>query len=147
MTEPLFSPSRCACGCGSLTVLRGNRFLHGHNRRFLSAPIALLVNRNGGYCECGCGTLAPIARQSQTARGNVRGLAMRFAPSHSSRVRTASPLPIFVDETDVDWGVGSRGFTDDPDLLHTFRSELARRRGQFEFATPRHSLADRVGAV
>lgn len=47
----------------------------------------------------------------------------------------------------LQWGVGSRGFTDDPDLLHTFRSELARRRGQFEFATPRHSLADRVGAA
>jgi len=47
----------------------------------------------------------------------------------------------------LQWGVGSRGFTDDPDLLHTFRSELGRRRGQFEFATPRHSLADRVGAV
>jgi len=47
----------------------------------------------------------------------------------------------------LQWGVGARGFTDDPDMLHTFRSELARRRGQFEFATPSHSLADRVGAV
>jgi len=35
----------------------------------------------------------------------------------------------------LQWGVGPRGFTDDPDLLHTFRSELARRRGQFEFAS------------
>jgi len=102
VTKPLFSPSQCACGCGSLTVRRGTRFLHGHNRRSLSAPIALVVNRNGGYCECGCGTLAPIARQSHTARGNVRGLAMRFAPAHSSRVRATPPLPIFVDETDVD---------------------------------------------
>lgn len=39
-------------------------------------------NTNGGYCECGCGELAPIATESHRARGHVGGEPMRFRPGH-----------------------------------------------------------------
>lgn len=37
-------------------------------------------------CECGCGLRTPIAKQSNTKRGYVRGQPMRFAFGHHARV-------------------------------------------------------------
>lgn len=92
----------CECGCGEALQKRGRRFLHGHNRRCLSEPLPTIVNRNNGFCECGCGAKAPIARQSSTKDGVVRGLAMRFIPSHSSRVKQIPFDTVSVDEVDSD---------------------------------------------
>jgi hypothetical protein len=35
-----------------------------------------------GYCECGCGGLAPIAQRSDPRRGHVRGKPHRFIAGH-----------------------------------------------------------------
>lgn len=35
-----------------------------------------------GLCECGCGRPAPIAKQTRTAKGQVRGKPMRFIRGH-----------------------------------------------------------------
>lgn len=41
-------------------------------------------------CECGCGSLAPIAKLTNVKRGNVKGQPVRFVYGHSSRVNTLS---------------------------------------------------------
>lgn len=38
-----------------------------------------------GYCECGCGELAPIARQTDRATGYVRGKPKRYIYGHMWR--------------------------------------------------------------
>ncbi len=38
-----------------------------------------------GYCHCGCGDLAPIAKSTHRARGYVAGQPVRFRPGHNSR--------------------------------------------------------------
>lgn len=38
-------------------------------------------------CECGCGNVAPIARQTDTRKGCLKGAALRFIQGHSSRLR------------------------------------------------------------
>ena len=35
-----------------------------------------------GLCECGCGDVAPIAKQSLTRRGHIRGESVRFIQGH-----------------------------------------------------------------
>lgn len=39
-----------------------------------------------GMCQCGCGKPAPIAKQSNTKRGHVRGLPIRFITHHHLKV-------------------------------------------------------------
>lgn len=36
-------------------------------------------------CECGCGTVAPIATQTDARAGHVRGQPMRFVRGHAAR--------------------------------------------------------------
>ena len=36
-----------------------------------------------GMCECGCGNHAPLARQTDTARGYVKGAPVRFIYGHN----------------------------------------------------------------
>lgn len=43
------------------------------------------MNNKGGYCECGCGELAPIAKYSHAARGWVKGQPKRFINGHWAR--------------------------------------------------------------
>lgn len=43
------------------------------------------------HCECGCGLAAPIARQSDTAKGWVRGQPLRFRRGHRGKL-DARPL-------------------------------------------------------
>lgn len=38
-----------------------------------------------GFCHCGCGGEAPIARQNHTVRGWVKGRPMRFIRGHGTR--------------------------------------------------------------
>ena len=42
-----------------------------------------------GYCQCGCGGLAPIAKQSDTRKGWIRGQPVRFIAMHHHRIRAA----------------------------------------------------------
>ena len=46
--------------------------------------LANMVNLYG-LCECGCGGFAPIARQTETARGAVKGHPIRFINGHNNR--------------------------------------------------------------
>jgi hypothetical protein len=38
-----------------------------------------------GYCECGCGGLAPLAQRSDPRRGHVKGKPHRFIAGHQRR--------------------------------------------------------------
>ena len=38
-----------------------------------------------GYCQCGCGKLAPIARQSEKSRGYIKGEPHKFLPGHNHK--------------------------------------------------------------
>lgn len=38
-----------------------------------------------GFCQCGCGGLAPIARQNHTKKNWVKGQPLRFLPGHNLR--------------------------------------------------------------
>jgi hypothetical protein len=38
-----------------------------------------------GYCHCGCGQLAPIAKLTNSKRGHIKGQPVRFLPSHHRR--------------------------------------------------------------
>jgi hypothetical protein len=40
-----------------------------------------------GECQCGCGGEAPIAKQSLTAKGWIRGEPKRFIPGHARKKR------------------------------------------------------------
>ncbi len=38
-----------------------------------------------GLCRCGCGGKAPIARQSRSKRGNIKGESMQFIAKHQPK--------------------------------------------------------------
>ena len=38
-----------------------------------------------GYCECGCGQLAPLAQKTNAAKGWVKGQPLRFVHGHNRR--------------------------------------------------------------
>lgn len=40
------------------------------------------------YCQCGCGQLAPIAKQTNPKRGRVKGQPFRFVQGHGRRLCT-----------------------------------------------------------
>ena len=42
-----------------------------------------------GLCLCGCGGSAPLAKQSESRRGNVRGLPIRFIQGHQHKTEPA----------------------------------------------------------
>jgi hypothetical protein len=48
-----------------------------------------------GYCKCGCGQLAPLASQTYTKRGWVKGEPVRFIRGHANRIDNfvAAPNP------------------------------------------------------
>lgn len=95
----------CECGCGSETSIseynnamrgwkRGKHkpFIKGHYMRN-SFPIGdwFIPNKNNGYCECGCGELAPIAKASSKIHKRIKGHALRFISGHNSRTKESSP--------------------------------------------------------
>ena len=45
------------------------------------------MNTTGGYCECGCGGLAPISKMNSTARGYLKGKPRRFIQNHGARFK------------------------------------------------------------
>lgn len=48
-----------------------------------------------GYCQCGCGQLAPIAARTQTRTGVIKGKPVRFIPNHHRR---KSPLEYVIED-------------------------------------------------
>lgn len=46
-----------------------------------------------GYCHCGCGELAPLAKETRPNRGIYRGEPYRFARQHQLRGRTGDRHP------------------------------------------------------
>lgn len=55
-----------------------------------------------GYCHCGCGQLAPVAKRSDYRRGHVKGAPIKFIRGHNP---TPKSRPAFVEP---DLGRGSR---------------------------------------
>lgn len=49
-----------------------------------------------GLCQCGCGGLAPVSRQGDSARGFVKDKPLRFIKGHE---HLTSPVPYVVDES------------------------------------------------
>src|SRR3954466_3322641 len=48
--------------------------------------LAALPLSKSMFCECGCGQKTPLARQSDTNRGWVRGKPIRFVNGHNKRL-------------------------------------------------------------
>lgn len=42
-------------------------------------------NLDNGFCMCGCGELAPVAKRTQTSKGWFKGESIRFIPGHHNR--------------------------------------------------------------
>lgn len=45
-----------------------------------------------GYCQCGCGELAPIARQTRSERGQIAGQPTNYCRGHNNRGRSPYDL-------------------------------------------------------
>ena len=43
------------------------------------------MKANEGFCECGCGRPAPIAKMTSKGKGHVKGQPMRFIYKHRGR--------------------------------------------------------------
>lgn len=103
----------CGCGCGQpvpiatfnnknrgITKGQPMRFARGHNGRVWprKPELDLTPSPEKGLCECGCGQPAPIAAQTNTKLGYVRGQAQRFIRGHGNRGR---PSPRRLPEIDL----------------------------------------------
>lgn len=53
-----------------------------------------------GFCQCGCGNLAPISKRSYFAKGYVKGLSRRFILGHHRRL---SPVEYIIDPSNNCW--------------------------------------------
>jgi hypothetical protein len=65
---------------------------------------------NVGLCECGCGQLAPIAKQSEKRRGYVKGKPMRFICGHSGHNRPNSKYHRFSSAEASKGGSNKKGY-------------------------------------
>lgn len=86
----------CFCLCGGKTTLASGtdrpsfqfkgeprRFINGHAMRGTDGSYGGPgPNRNGGYCECGCGQHTKLARASNKSNGNVNGKPVRYVAGH-----------------------------------------------------------------
>ena len=48
---------------------------------------------NNGYCQCGCGELAPLAKKTDKRHGHVKGQPVRFIGNHNRRLLTGDKNP------------------------------------------------------
>ena len=55
------------------------------------------------FCECGCGGVAPIARQSETKRGYVKGRPHRFIGGHNWRRQPRDVPGVYKQRYTPDW--------------------------------------------
>jgi|GEM_PF-982459 len=86
---------KCLCGCGGAVAIADRtdptkgtrfgcyvRFLRGHDK-WKKRPTD--ISDRSGICACGCGEKTPIATRS--ARGNVKGLPMKYVDHcHAQRL-------------------------------------------------------------
>lgn len=95
------SPKLCDCGCGkavpiatytirSKGIVKGEpvRFANGHtarNRKARERDAAYEVANKDGFCMCGCGEVAPIAKTTKLERGQIAGKPLNFINGHNSR--------------------------------------------------------------
>ena len=94
----------CECGCGERAPIAKKtyvavgqvmgqpvRFIYGHFRR-MATQAAIKEHKSRwqrqapgipyGFCQCGCGASAPIASQSNTRNGWIKGQPVRFVRGH-----------------------------------------------------------------
>lgn len=109
----------CECGCGQPTKIAArtdrtkgkvkgqpNRCLPGHSPARSTVPPPIPASAERHLCECGCGEPAPIAKQTDSRLGYVRGGPKRFLPGHQSRNNFPSPEERFwshVQKTESCW--------------------------------------------
>src|SRR3972149_4903875 len=87
----------CECGCGEATNLLNPvaRFVAGHHlrtpshrdllrRRKRAALLSKIGPLGNGFCACGCGKTAPIARFTDSRKGWASGEPKRFINGHNS---------------------------------------------------------------
>lgn len=55
-------------------------------RGWLLNPGGDAVSDKPGYCQCGCGRIAPIAKMTRAAFGHVQGQPTRYCVGHGSRM-------------------------------------------------------------
>lgn len=91
----------CQCGCGQRTAIAAeNRkdrgyvkgrplaWIKGHcSRRRIVNPGPIVEPNRSGLCLCGCGQKAPIARQTDTRRGILKGHHFPYLPNHHPHSR------------------------------------------------------------
>jgi hypothetical protein len=65
---------------------------------------------NKGYCHCGCGLPAPIAKKTATKHGHVKGEPIRYINGHYQRSTRLSPVDYIIDD-ETDCWVWQRGLT------------------------------------
>jgi hypothetical protein len=56
-----------------------------------------------GYCHCGCGELAPIAKRTATRYRHAKGEPVRYINGHYQRSTRLSPVDYLVDEDSGCW--------------------------------------------
>lgn len=80
-----------------------------------------------GFCRCGCGELAPIAKQTITARGWVKGQPVKYVRGHSMKGRKLGP-----------YGAGRRAnISTGIKKRHAEEPDLARRMSEQRKGIPR----------
>lgn len=86
-----------------------------------------------GYCHCGCGHKAPIAKRTYSHRGVRAGDPFRFIAGHASRVRYSERFwdKVDIGEPDACWEWNASRFANGYGHFHKSVSE-------------RHALAHRV---
>jgi len=63
-----------------------------------------------GYCHCGCGLPAPLAKKTAKKYGHVKGESVRYINGHYQRSTRLSPVDYIVDD-ETDCWVWQRGKT------------------------------------
>lgn len=81
-------------GIAMITQFKNNiALLHGDNSKKLSWPrgAGFFIGDNMeipyGYCHCGCGQKTSIAKQSNTKRGHIKNLAIKFIKGHHNYLK------------------------------------------------------------
>lgn len=97
----------CHCGCGQKTrispetsryhgFVKGEprRFVKGHNDSRHEKAVQGMVSQNiSGFCLCGCGQRAPVAKVTCRKYGWIRGESMKYIRGHCGRVQEGEIPP------------------------------------------------------
>jgi len=80
------SETFCKCGCGA-SIPSHSTWARGHNaKRGDVTYLAAMEDPNpSGLCQCGCGGVTPIALQTESRNGALKGTHRRFMPHHGGK--------------------------------------------------------------